>query len=169
MYYIRYEDRARVTALNGNVDPSTEKNLFWRLPFPDEDNNGPGAYDDHKRGYRLYRMPDDGGYAKDYPADNLSDNPGRIQLIHESGLLLSVACHHGAKLPEGNADFRPAWNGKSHSIELAHIKNTADGVLPVIRCRHCGSMWRCDWEDILPYVSDNKLKQRLEIYAQVTA
>lgn len=166
MYYLRYSDRHNVMPESGSLNPATTNNLFWRLPFPDEDNIGPGGYSDYNRGLRLYKVEKDHldqSIAIDFPADDLQDNPGTLQLRHESGLLVNVPCHHGAKLPDiqGAEVF---WNGKTHSIELAFLKNTDDGVLPVIRCRHCDKMWRCSWDEVLPYISDEIMRERLEAY-----
>ena len=160
MYYLRYEDRDKVTKLHGSLNPATEKNLFWRLPFPDEDKNGAGNYENYQRGYRLVD-----GANNDFPIDETMENSvGSFQMSHPSGLLLSVPCHHGAKLPVAGEGWRVHWNGKSHAIELAFLKNTPEGVLPVIRCRHCGDIWRCDWDEVLPYIQDKKLYARLKPY-----
>jgi hypothetical protein len=50
MYYLRYEDRFKVQPVPNSINPHREYNLHWRLPFPDEDNMGPGYYDNHNRG-----------------------------------------------------------------------------------------------------------------------
>jgi hypothetical protein len=44
MYYLRYEDRDQMTKEPGSLDFATTLNLFWRLPFPDEDDIKPGEY-----------------------------------------------------------------------------------------------------------------------------
>jgi hypothetical protein len=50
---------------------------------------------------------------------------------------------------------------------LIHVKHVGGGVLrPVYHCRHCGSMWSTDWEDVLPFCGlDKELLRRLEVYA----
>ena len=45
MYYIRYEDRNKVSPLPNNTDCSKELNLIWRLPFPSEDHIQIGNYE----------------------------------------------------------------------------------------------------------------------------
>ena len=87
----------------------------------------------------------------------LSDNPGIIQLRHDSGLLLNIPCTHGRDLPAVTEPMRAFWNGKSWALELAHIKNT------VVHCRFCRSMWRFSWAEIMPYLH-GELKARLEKY-----
>jgi len=56
MYYLRYEDRDKVSKLPNSLDPRTEYNLRFRLPFPDEDDIKPGEYDDYNRGERLWQI-----------------------------------------------------------------------------------------------------------------
>lgn len=163
MYYLRYEDKDKVTCQEGSLDPSTELDLFWRLPFPDEDNVQPGEYQKYNRGEPLYK---NGVYGAEYFSDpTTAKSPGIMQLKDEaSGLLVNVACYQGEKLPAGNADFKPFWNGKGNAYELAFVKNTKAGVLPVVRCKFCGQMWRYSWEEILPFVN-GELKNRLAKYA----
>jgi len=165
MYYLRYEDRGRVTPLPGNVKPCVDKGLFFRLPFPDEDDQHPGSYRDHNRGYRL--MAKEGKYWGNWEPEDLE--PGRIQLKHESGLLLCVPCHHGAKLPEIDG-IKPHWNGKSWHMELCSVKSMLGGSLwPVYHCRFCRSMWSTEWEEILPYcAADKEMLRRLEAYASLS-
>jgi len=169
MYYLRWEDRGHVHPMPGSVDPSTTPGLFFRLPFPDEDNVSPGGYEDYSRGYRLGRKDAQDRYWDDWQPDDLADhNPGTIQLQHEaSGLLLNVPCYHGAKLPEVGEGCMAFWNGKGHALELAHVKAMSDRTLrPVYHCRFCESMWSCNWEDILPFCGlDKELLRRLERYA----
>lgn len=170
MYYLRWDDRRRVTPESGSLNPARTDNLFWRLPFPDEDRIGPGGYDDYNRGLRLYRMVKD-PHGREHPEDftdqETMEDPGTIQLSHrEAGLLVNVPCYHGLKLPEVVAPMRAFWNGKGHSFELAHVKNhKGRGLMPLVRCRHCNQMWRYEWADVLPYVQDKEMLRRLEAYA----
>lgn len=92
---------------------------------------------------------------------------GIIQLTHPCGLLVNVPCYHGTKLPESQKPMQVFWNGKSWFAELAHIKNTEEGLFPVVHCRFCRHMWRYEWSEVLPYVHDAELKRRLEQYALV--
>lgn len=168
MYYLRWDDRYRVSPLSGNVNPAMDTGLFFRLPFPDEDEQLPGEYQEFNRGYRLGSKSAIGW--TDWTPEGLDDcGPGHIQLSHTSGLLLSVPCHHGVKLPEVGPGTRAHWNGKSHAIELCFVKSMPGGSLrPVYRCRFCESMWSCDWDEILPYCGlDAEMLRRLTEYANV--
>lgn len=170
MYYLRYEDRDKVRQQSGSLNPATELNLFWRLPFPDEDNVQPGEYDIYNRGWRLWREGET--YAENLLDEIKPDDAGTIQLTHESGLMFNVKCYHGTKLPEVGQDAKAFWNGKSWSLELCFLKNTTEGIKPVVRCRHCNRMWRFEWDEIMPYINivqGQEIKSRLEQYAQTLA
>ncbi len=166
MYYLRYDDRDKVLPQQNSLNPAREMNLFWRLPFPDEDQVAIGEYDSYNRGLRLYKKEVDRlgrDYYTDFSDPKTANDPGNIQLKHESGLLINVPCHHGEKLPD-LGDSKAFWNGKSHSLELAHLKNMANGVWPIVKCRHCGHMWRYHWSDIMEYIPID-MRKRLEVYA----
>ena len=167
MYYLRYEDREKVDKESNSINPATEKELFWRLPFPDEDNVSIGEYDPFQRGYRLYQTIKENGkeYHQDFEGPDTVDSPGTIQLKHtDSGLMFNVNCYHGIKLPKETDEIKPFWNGKGWFFELVFIKNTENGIVPIVQCRHCHRMWRYSWEEILPYIQDETLKERLEQY-----
>jgi hypothetical protein len=161
MFYLRYEDRGKVRQLPGSLNPATELDLRFRLPFPDEDSVRIGEYQDFNRGERLYAENDTDCRNLHIP----DDDPGIIQLTHKSGLLLNVPCHHGQKLPEVAEGMQAFWNGKSYALVLSSIKNTAEGIKPVVRCRFCNNAWRFDWADVFPYVN-GELKARLREYAE---
>lgn len=167
MYYLRVEDVDKVIHIHGNIDPSTENDLFFRLPLPEEDHVMVGNYDGNIAVYRLYREVLDyhgkvEGY-EDFTADDLIEQAGTLQLRHESGLLINIPCHHGVKLPDMKGVF---WSGKSWFIELRFIKRTSGKLKPVIWCRHCERMWSCDWENIIDYCR-GEFKRRMVAYSQV--
>lgn len=163
MYYLRYEDRAKVRALSGNVDPEREATaLRFRLPFPDEDGLEPGSYEDYNRGVLLFRGNE---YFTD---DETANDPGNIQLTHPSGLLVNVPCYHGAKLP-ALGDARVFWNGKSPSLEMRQLRPTDGGVKPIVACRWCNGAWRYDWSDIWEYIHDPALRIALCMYREAEA
>lgn len=154
MYYLRWEDRNRVQALPGNVDPARDDGLRFRLPFPDEDHLEPGDYDPF-RGLVLTRFSD----------PTTAADPGTIQLKHECGLLVNVACYHGEQLPAKSDELKAFWNGMSPSFyELVFVKTTAEGVFPIVQCRYCRNMYRYEWADIIDYIPEGELKRRLSIH-----
>lgn len=160
MYYLRYDDRNKVKPLNGSVNPQKDLGLRFRVPFPDEDNVEPGYYLDAFRGEPL--ISDERQYFK----IDEELQPGMIQLTHASGLLINVPCYHGQKLPDVGPDCKAFWNGKGFSFELKSIKNTEEGLVPVIGCKHCNSQWSAEWALVMPYIQDKTLKSRLENYAE---
>lgn len=167
MYYLRYEDRGKVKKEPNNLDPNKEKGLFWRLPFPDEDDVKIGEYEDYNRGYGLWK-PIYNALGKqisheDFTLDDMAVEPGSIQLKHECGVLLSIPCHHGTKLPDAPDGWRIGWNGKSPHLELTSVKNNEDEIRFVVRCRFCEDMWSFTWADIKEFVH-GEMKERLESY-----
>ena len=169
MYYLRYEDRDKVRHEHGNVDPMRPDGLRFRLPFPDEDHLRPGEYEDFNRAQRLYRMvkskttsPD---WHEDFSDPEASEHPGHYQLRHErSGLLLSVPCYHGEKLPEVGPGMTAHWNGKGFSLALSSLRVVGTEVFPVVRCVHCEEAWRYQWAQLWEYIPQ-PLRDRLKVYA----
>jgi hypothetical protein len=158
---MRFSDLNRVTG----IDASDTVGLRFRLPWPDEDGTNPGEYGEF-RGLRLYK-PTLTGYVVDYNPEWLDEaDAGHIQFRHEnSGLQLSVPCHHGNRLPDLGDKARAGWNGKGHSMELIAVKVMEAGeIAPIVWCRHCEKMWRVDWDKVLPFVADPIMKMRLSAY-----
>lgn len=181
MYYLRFEDRFKVAHIPGNVDIARHpEDCRFRLPFADEDKLEPGEYEG-RRSQRLYKpivcdWCDGTGKNKTFPEDcrrcygsgiydhedfapaSLEDKPGRFQMTHKSGLIFSIPCHHGMKLPDLGPNIKPAWNGKGWSTELSSIRIVKqDGYLrtyPVVRCRHCEEAWRFEWPDVWDYIPE---------------
>jgi hypothetical protein len=173
---LRYDDRAKLRGDYGLLNPADVMDCFWRLPHPDEDSVGIGEYKEWERGIRLFKrvpgkmhrwQPDDWDRVPFAPDDL---EPGRLCLTHESGIHLLMPCYHGLKEYDGDyGEIKIGWNGRDpFQLELISVKNTKDGLKPVFRCRHCRKMWRCEWEEIIEYVWDEKLKSRLIEYAGET-
>ena len=147
MYYLRLEDKNKVIP-----ERRSEFGKFFRIPFPDEDNVLPGDYDTPFRGFLL----------AGFQCQELAETAGNIQLSHKNGYLLNLPCYHGEKLPEGINIF---WNGKDpNSYELKHLKETKNGIFPVVGCKYCSSIWSFDWADIWEYLSE-ELKERFIDYS----
>lgn len=158
MYYLRYDQRHLVSRVPNSLDPATTNNLYWRLPFKDEDKLEPGEFDNHSRGLRLYTKDDI--FAEDIVRE--LGGTGIMQMHNESGLLLNIPCHHGAKLPDvGEAQAH--WNGRSWFLELVAVKNVDTGFRPVAQCRFCRQMWSFDWDEIESYIEPEML-ERIKAY-----
>jgi hypothetical protein len=171
MYYLRFEDRFKVRALSGNVNPATDASgLRFRLPFPDEDNVIPGEYEEYNRSVPLVRHSSFG--SDRFTDDSIASDAGIIQLTHPSGLLVNVPCYHGVKLPDVGKDCKVFWNGKGYSLalyQLRPIRVANDSgveryqVFPVVHCIHCGHAWRYTWADIADYLPKD-MRARLQPY-----
>ena len=154
MFYLRYEDRNKVRQVEGSLDPTYEMNLFWRLPFPDEDNVRPGYYNLYNRGEPLIGFDIEGA----------KEHPGIIQARHACGILVNIPCLHG-HLPEETGDLKVCWNGRAGwFFELSAVKNTKEGMKAAISCRFCHKTWSGDIEEIIECVKDTELKSRLKNY-----
>jgi len=170
LHSLRFEDRLRVRALPGNLDPDRDAhNCQFRPPFPEEDHQSPGNYSG--KGHQLLYLYDTKGYYHYYSPNSL-EPPGRVQAHTEHGLLLNITCHHGTKLPSSTEDIRIAWNGRSPHLALESLRcrrhPTKHGALtltPVITCLACHETWYMTWDELLPYVH-GLLKERLTCYAQ---
>lgn len=153
MYYLRWDQRHKVEALPGNVDPVKDDiGLWFRVPLKEEDNRNPGEFEPFL-GMRMYRKVETPGTQPDSYEDFNPEGleAGNLQLTHKCGLILSIPCHHGSKLPEIKG-LNIAWNGKSWHLELRFIKRTIAGPRPIVQCRHCGGSWSYDLEDIQDWI-----------------
>jgi len=161
MYYLRYDDRHLVRQVRGSLDAATTMNLFWRLPLPAEDACGPGGYAgiqdsvELRRGDEWFRSPD------------LAECAGKISMTHPCGYTLRVPCYHGEKLPGSGGDHGIKWqHGAPRACYgLVSIKNTVDGMRPIVECRHCGKCFRLEWSEVLEWIPDAELRARLAKYA----
>jgi hypothetical protein len=144
MYYLRYSDRDKVSALPGNIDPMDESiisEIRWRLPFPDEDHIQPGDDYDPFRGVMLYRY--EPGH---------TDDPGTLQLDTKYGMMLNVPCYHGEKLPENTGDIKPFWNGKGPAYALKFLKFIDGEPWGVYSCIECRKEWRAPLKELIPFI-----------------
>lgn len=165
LYYLRWEQRHQVERLPNSLDPAKEKNLFWRLPFPDEDCFDPGDYDPHDRMEPLFKRSENGmPILFSWPGLE----PGRMTVEHESGLTMVIPCHHGDDVPALGEEVRFHWHRKQWAYGLRYIKNVPGrGLCPIIGCRWCGRLYRMEWESVLPFINDPELWERLAAYAEV--
>lgn len=132
MYYLRYDQRQKVGAQRGNVDPNSldALNIRFRFPFPDEDQVEPGEFENYGRSIQVP------GYAAAKDVDH-----GLVQFSAQAGYLVSLPC------PEGPSShgFKVHRNGFSGAVKMAQQKLLADGrVVPILECGGCGSAWRVE-------------------------
>lgn len=172
MFGLRYEDRHLVRPAGHSINPMKVMDCFWRLPLTHEDGILIGEYS-NELGIPLYqRIVKPSRYHANcdeierIPFTPNDLEPGRIQLRHPSGMQVLVSCHHGMRLPTDTDDVKFCWNGKDpYHLELCYVKNTQSrGVIPVFRCRHCEKMWSCEWSEIIDFIPDDELKNRLSVH-----
>jgi len=167
MYYLRYEDRHKVTAMSGNVDPSNCPGLFFRLPFPDEDGIRPGYYDSHDPFVKY----ENGSYYTNHYCmlDNLHPSltegpidPGLVQTtVPQLGLLVNLKCYHGLKLNASSNDAQFHWNGKRNPLVLSYLKDTGTELRVCVNCIGCGHMWSFSWDEIEGAILNPEMKERI--------
>jgi len=143
MYYLRFQDRGRVTPESGSLDPANPKIvpvLRWRFPWPDEDHIQPCGGEYHDNGYsRAIAVPG-------YNSTSEDVEHGTVQFSAQAGYLVSLPC------PESPTYNGPHIhrNGFRGSVLLRAQKYVEGvGLVPVLECGGCARMWRCeDVEDI---------------------
>lgn len=171
LHVLRFEDRFRVRALPGNVDPVRDAHdCQFRLPLPEEDHERPGEYSG--KGYQHLWTHDAKGFTQHYSPESLEPT-GYVQARTEHGLLLGIKCYHGTRLPEPGGDVvRINWNGRAPHLVLRSIRcrrhesnNRTLTLSPIITCLACRETWSMTWDELLPYVH-GLLKERLIGYAE---
>ncbi len=164
MYYLRWDDIDKVNSPGYDL---RTPGIWFRLPFPDEDALRPGDGYDYNRATPLipYEDPDTG---KRIAFDIPDAEHGLVQMHHKGlGMLLNINCYHGSRLPDSSGEIRVHGNGRSSiNWELYMVKNHDQvGLLPIVRCMHCGDTHRATWAAVLPHVQNSELRARLTEYA----
>lgn len=148
MYYLRYDQRYKVDALRGNVDPVKDaEGLRFRFPWPDEDAIQPDTNGFYEKGF------DRSLHVHGFAAPDVDH--GRIQFRHDSGYLLMLPCPESAAWIDdakvGAYDRRLkayhevgiAKNGYKGAVHLVRQRFIPEiGLVPILRCGGCGTMWR---------------------------
>lgn len=138
MYYLRFDQRHKVQAKSGNVNPVLDAAaLRFRFPWPDEDGEAPGAFEgDYERGLTVYEVkaPQDLEHAS-------------IQFSASQGYLCLLPC------PESSAaatvDGKPLTihrNGFRGAVNLVQQRWTGKHLAIILRCA-CGAKWRATPEE----------------------
>jgi hypothetical protein len=134
MYYLRFEDRAKVRGIPNSVDPSREPyNLRFRLPYPDEDGMGPGCINgDYSRAVTL------DGFASDRAAEHAEDQGQPFHLVSlrttrpEDVRGGFIEVHPVVR--NGREQWRETWGAVLPCIEdaemRARLSRYADGPVP---------------------------------------
>lgn len=128
-YYLRWNQRDRIT--DYSFDQETLNVSRFRFPFPDEDGIGPGAFDDHDRGLRLW------GFTQ--PTEVEHGSTQFVASYPKNGYVVSLPC------PEGpDADPRVHRNGYGGPASLVQ-QGWRDGrLVGIARCNGCGARYRLE-------------------------
>jgi len=156
-YYLRFEDRLKVNY------QGTFNNMWFRLPFPDEDHISLGAYSDYDRAAPLYDYidPEDETIKEPFSYEGTEKHPGLIQLKHDTGLLINVPCYHGLKLPE-MGEGKAFFNGKDpHMFEFCMVKYKEGQLIPLVRCKACKKTFSTDWAHVLNHLPEWNKEQKI--------
>lgn len=146
MYYLRYDQRHDVTPLSGNVNPAGPERfaLRFRFPWPSEDGIEPGG--NFEPFERSVCVP---GLAA--PADVEHHS---VQFVAQAGYNCCLPCPESGKEaftagvcePGASNGLHPVKihrNGYKGAVLLAYQKPVEGiGLVPVLMCGGCGSMWR---------------------------
>lgn len=164
MYYLRYEDRFKVKKHENSLDPHIEKNLFWRLPFSDEDEIELGNYKQDERGISI--IDDNKELAK-----KLCENPRNIGTIYQgiehTPIRIILNCYHGARLPIGSDEIKiqKMTYSLNQQLQLCYVKNDEiRGIRPIIKCSLCENMWSFDITEVEKYFGEDEVFKRVKNY-----
>lgn len=131
MYYLRFDQRNRVTPLPGNVDPVRDaESLRFRFPFPDEDNIEPGAFDDYGRAVVVNC---------NLPCMTEQVEHHAIQFVSDRGMNVCLPCPDGKHAIEG---VRIHKNGYRGNVRIVQQRLVDDKLVLICQCGSCHAAFR---------------------------
>lgn len=158
MFFCRYDQLNQI-----HYKHMTDE-LLWRIPIPEEDHVKPGDF-----GYPLiqssnvpWHMLIDEKKLQLEDKALILNNPG-VHQMHDGkmGLLATIKCYHGLKLPESNGDVQFCWNGKSNPLHLSFLENGKDQMYVCVSCRCCRKIWCFSFNEIADAICSFWMKMRL--------
>ncbi len=135
MYYLRYDQRHDVESSEGSLDPADPQyigELRFRFPDPVEDGITPGSFE--------------ASWPTSLMVPGSASPPGvehrKVQFVagNDTGWLVSIPCPEVGG-PDGLTMHKNGYNG---GTELVAQKVVDGELIPVLRCRTCGVMWRAE-------------------------
>jgi hypothetical protein len=131
MYYLRFDQRHKVTPVEGNVDPVKDaEELRFRFPFPDEDDKEPGDFFDFDRSVAV---------ACTLPCMAEKVNHRSIQFFHPSGLNVLLPCPAGRESIPG---VRVHTNGCTKTVLISQQRLVDDRLVLICKCAMCDAAFR---------------------------
>lgn len=153
MYYLRADQVDEIAGYRFAFEVDR-----FRFPFPDEDENAPGHFDDYSRGWKV-----PGGYT--LPETLSGDEHRSIQFSAPMGYLVSLPCPEQFGRADGGTfteipigehgdTIRVGRNGFSGGGATVHQQAYRGGVLvTLLHCGSCGAVHRLDTlEDAEPVI-----------------
>lgn len=129
MYYLRADQRHRVGALSGNVNPIKDKGeIRFRFPFPDEDNIEPGAFERYDRTLGLHGV---------LPPDEVKH--GRPQFV-TNGYNVCLPCPESAEGKASGLQFHR--NGHPGTVLISQQRYVNGLWVLIARCGGCHYPYR---------------------------
>ena len=143
MYYLRADQRHRVSRLPGNVDPmdlETLKVLRFRFPWPDEDGIEPGSDKFHDNGHERTL-----GVHGVKPPDGVDHHGIQFSANHPKvGLLVSLPCPNGKD--GANQPYTIHRNGYSGDVAIVGTAWRNGEWRVILQCGACGAKYNAPRE-----------------------
>jgi hypothetical protein len=142
MYYLRAQQARFITKIPHSLDPndpSTQKEIRFRFPWPDEDNILPGCFDDHDRAVPVPGITPPAGV-----------DHRNVQFVAREGYLASLPCPESGTAIPGVTIHRNGFGGAVKIVRQAY----RNGHLALIGiCGGCGAMYNYPtWADVEPVI-----------------
>lgn len=130
MLYLRWDQHRAITASDVDFnDPAVLEVVRFRFPWPDEDGNTPGAFEDPFRGMPLW--------GAEVPAEV---EHGLVQFKASNGYLVSLPCPEG---PEP-VPYTVHRNGYGGACSLVAQAWRAGRLVGIARCNGCEHAYRLE-------------------------
>jgi hypothetical protein len=154
MYYLRWDQRNSVQPESGSLrpnDPAVLKVIRFRFPWPDEDDNKPGDFDDFERS-----IPVDG---LKIPAEVEHHSIQFTANYPKCGLLASLPCPQGP----GPHPVQTHKNGWAGDVRLVQQAFRAGKLVSIFKCGGCGSVFRIeDVEQLAGMLTELRARSKRE-------
>lgn len=149
MYYLRFEQRALVTKEPHSLDPvECADELRFRFPWPDEDGCEPGS---DFNGHAFDRSVSVPGFVADADVEH---HTIQFTSTRPTGYVASLPCPESSAYVDGAHGRRQLVdggavgvhrNGFAGAVALCSQRyRPGIGLVPVLKCGGCGSMWRVE-------------------------
>lgn len=140
MYYLRYDQRELVTAINGSIDPVGDAAAIrFRFPFPDEDALEPGQFNDYDRGVAVWGVTVPEGVEH-----------GIVQFVASAGYNVCLPCPEAGNAAHGLTVHRNGFRGP---VRIVQQREWEGKLVTVCECGGCEARYRLpSWSDAEPIV-----------------